>query len=96
MAKSRIRDPRDAYRCHKYGARYRGIAFELTFAQWWQIWEPYWPDRELFNLMMCRNGDAGPYAVGNVRIATARANARESYALRGGRRSDWRSKPRSR
>jgi hypothetical protein len=28
---------------------------------------------------MCRHGDRGPYAVGNVRIATASENSRESY-----------------
>lgn len=49
----------------------RGIAWELTLPQWWKIWQDsgHWQDRGIGRgYMMCRKGDLGPYAVGNVFI----------------------------
>jgi hypothetical protein len=73
---------RKKFSCQKSRAKQRGIPFELTFEQWWQIWQEsgHWSESKY---VMCRHGDRGPYAVGNVRIATASENSREYY--RGGK-----------
>lgn len=50
----------------------RGIAFELSLWQWWTVWQDsgFWSARGLGQgYCMCRIGDVGPYAVGNVFIA---------------------------
>lgn len=49
----------------------RGIGWELPLMQWWAIWTDsgHWQDRGVGRgYMMCRKGDVGPYAVGNVYI----------------------------
>lgn len=63
------------FKAHRNSAEARGIAFRLTFAEWWRVWEPHWPRRHLDKLCMCRNGDQGDYALGNVYIATTQQNA---------------------
>lgn len=69
------RSPRGKYSAHKNGAKHRGIKFELTFDEWWALWEPYFPGNRKY--AMARYGDTGPYAKGNVRIITSRENAIE-------------------
>ena len=70
---------RRAYRAHANSAASRGVGFELTFEQWLAVWGEKVHQRgtRVNQLNMCRAGDAGSYAVGNVRIDTARANALE-------------------
>ena len=72
-------DPRSRYLQHKRGAADRGIEFLLSFEQWWELWEPHWEKRgtRKGQMCMCRRHDTGPYAVGNVRIATNRENHQE-------------------
>lgn len=72
-------DPVVAYRGHAVGAARRGIDFKLTFAEWWALWEPFYDQRgrRVGQYVMCRRGDAGAYEVGNVRIDTGAANAKE-------------------
>ena len=64
---------------HRANAKQRGIEFDLTFDEWWAIWEPHFHNRgsasTQFN--MCRTRDEGAYRTGNVRIDTARANHAE-------------------
>lgn len=61
----------------------RGISWELTFGQWWSIWEQSgkWTERgrgaDLY--VMSRPGDEGPYSVDNVVIKTLRENSREQF-----------------
>lgn len=63
---------RDAWRTQRHMARYRGIEFLLTFEEWLNIWL----DSGFLHLRgsgagkycMGRNGDTGPYEVGNVKI----------------------------
>lgn len=76
-------DPVVAYRTHAVTAAKRGIEFKLTFAQWWAIWQPHYAERgrAVGQKCMCRNGDAGAYEVGNVRIDTVLANAQERSAV---------------
>lgn len=74
---SRERTPRGAYLAQKRNAAVRGIGWELTFWQWWTIWQEsgHWEQRGRGSgYVMCRKGDEGPYAVGNVFIATSIEN----------------------
>ena len=80
-------DPRPpywgAFDHHRYRAKKDGIEFLFTYEEWIGIW------RESGHLLrrgtrwgalgycMARNGDKGPYAVGNVRIITNRENIAE-------------------
>ena len=74
-----FKDPVVAYRAHAVGAAERGIEFKLTFAQWWELWEPHYEQRgrNTGQKVMCRTGDAGAYEVGNVRIDTVAGNGAE-------------------
>lgn len=71
--------PKGRYTRHKANAKQRGVAFALTFTQWWDIWQASgkWDERASDGYVMCRIGDAGPYAVGNVYIGTSGTNAAE-------------------
>lgn len=79
-----FKDPHRAFAQHAANADRRGIGFELTFEQWWEIWEPHYERRGLGSdqLMMCRTGDKGPYALGNVRIDSPKSNVQESVRVR--------------
>lgn len=58
-------------------ARTRGIAWELTFGEWWRIWEESgkWSVRGRGRgWCMARHGDRGPYAAWNVAIIHAPLN----------------------
>ena len=74
--------PRGDYSGHKYRAARRGIGFLLTFEQWWAVWKPNWSSSKDDSYHMCRTGDRGPYAVGNVRIDTREANRAEQILRR--------------
>jgi hypothetical protein len=74
------KDPVAAYQGHKASAASRGIDFDLTFDEWWAIWEPRWGQRgsRAGQMQMCRTGDRGGYWPGNVRIDTREANMAEA------------------
>jgi hypothetical protein len=76
-------DPRTVYKCHKANAKWRGVAFLLTFDEWWGIWNASgkWEQRgrQTGRYVMARFGDAGPYAMGNVRICTSQENNSEGH-----------------
>lgn len=61
----------------------RGILFKLTFEEWLQIWLESGHLRERGTggdkYVMARNGDQGPYKVGNVRIVTCSQNSKETW-----------------
>lgn len=65
-------------------AKVRGIAWELSFEQWWAIWERSgkWAlrGRKVGEYVMARHGDAGPYSVANVSIKLASQNNSEAHA----------------
>lgn len=55
----------------------RKIEWRLTLPEWWAIWEQSgrWQDRGVGRgYMMCRMGDKGAYAVGNVYIGSGVEN----------------------
>ena len=67
------------YSLQKASARSRGIEFNLTFSQWWEIWRESgkWLQRGQRGFVMCRYNDVGAYEMGNVEIASASQNHRE-------------------
>lgn len=68
---------RFAFRSQRSCAGHRGIGWELTIWQWWVIWQQsgHWQERGRGQgYCMCRHGDTGSYALGNVFIASARLN----------------------
>lgn len=70
---------RDAWR----SAAKRGIGWEFTFPTWLQVWNDagglHLRGQRPTDLCMARNGDKGPYSVGNVQIKTTRDNVLESF-----------------
>lgn len=82
-------------------AHQRKIGWELTFADWWEIWSESgaWARRGRENAdsaVMARNFDAGPYSVGNVSIISLSKNLSDSWStapdrIHGGRLRKLRS-----
>ena len=81
--RSRQGSPANMYYDQMHNAAYRGIEWKLTLPVWWHIWQESgkWDQRGRGKDKYCmaRDGDAGPYAVGNVRIILCEQNASESY-----------------
>ncbi len=71
---------KQSWHFQKARAGKRGIEFLLTFEEWLKIWEDSGHIHERGRLKhqycMARNGDCGPYAVGNVSIITMEENTR--------------------
>lgn len=79
---SRLRlNLREVWGQHKRNAKFRGIEFLMSFEEWLMIWKDSGHMHERGNgsgkYVMCRIGDKGPYAVGNVRIALFQENSKE-------------------
>lgn len=72
------------YMCHRANARRRGIEFNLSFDEWWEIWKPYKGRSgvDKGKMCMCRNGDSGAYEAGNVRIDLVENNHIEYQLLK--------------
>ena len=72
--------PKGRYASHKSNAKLRGIPFNITFEEWWSLWEPHWHQRgrSSDSYQMCRKGDKGAYEVGNVYMATLATNRRDT------------------
>lgn len=72
QGKSRSSTPLRAFsRQSRAAVKDRQVGWELTLWQWWSIWQEsgHWHERGVGRgYMMCRYGDIGPYAVGNVFI----------------------------
>lgn len=76
--KAPCKNPIRAFTSQRNNARKRGIGWSLSFWDWWRIWQASgkWGDRGRgTGYVMCRFGDDGQYAVGNVYIATGVHNA---------------------
>ena len=63
----------------------REVEFLLTFEEWWAIWEASgkWEQRGRDTEAICAwpdYGDAGPYAIGNVKICTNEENNSEAHS----------------
>ena len=76
-----------AYQRQKSAARRRGIQFLLSFEEWRTLWleSGKWEQRgkRKGQYVMARYGDAGAYAVDNVRICTNRENSLEAWETSG-------------
>lgn len=68
------------YTSHKATSKQRGIAFELSYGEWREIWGLRLKDRgkKVGQLAMLRTRDEGGYSVGNVRIGTVKENRQEA------------------
>ena len=80
----KLRDPGQAYATQRSGANERGIEWDITFDEWWGIWRPYYHMRGqgANDLCMAREGDTGPYKVGNVYLTTKLGNSRDYHGPR--------------
>ena len=79
------KNPGVAYynQCRKAG--YRGIEWNITFPEWWRVWQESgkWERRGRGKgYCMARHGDSGPYSVENVYICTIGQNFSDSYLTR--------------
>ena len=75
--------PRARFNFQKVNAKRRGIEFNMSFDEWWNIWEDSFEQRGKLpdQLAMCRYGDTGPYEVGNVYLDTNSNNASMAATL---------------
>jgi hypothetical protein len=80
-----LADPILRYDQQRSNAVQRGIAFRLTFEEWWTIWDRsgHWHERGvgLGKYCMSRKGDKGAYEIGNVRICLFEDNIAEAGAM---------------
>lgn len=87
--------PKGKFAEQKRHARERGVAWELTYEQWWGIWSlsKKWAKRgnTRGKYCMCRKGDVGAYAVGNVYIGTWSQNIQERHKVQAIKRHTARS-----
>lgn len=70
--------PKGRYKQQKAQAVKRNIPWEISFEEWWTIWQNsgHWDQRGFGRdkYCMCRYGDIGPYSLHNVIIATTEEN----------------------
>lgn len=80
-----LKTPKGMFSVQKRKAKQRGIIWELSFGEWWDVWEKSnkWNDRGIDGYVMCRYGDTGPYSLENVRIDTFKNNSFENYSIMG-------------
>ena len=76
MAKWRPTYRRVFVRCRADAER-RGIPWRLTLDEFVGLWGMDWDRRAVEKLDLCRTGDEGDYALGNVRIDTRANNIAE-------------------
>ena len=71
----------ERYREQRSQAKQRGIAWELEYSEWLEIWQQSGHlekrGRHKGEFQMCRPRDIGPYASSNVRIDKSETNAAE-------------------
>ena len=63
----------------KGGAKARGIPWQFTLVQWWDVWKSSgkWDERGIGGYVMGRFGDVGPYSASNVYICTHAQNTHD-------------------
>jgi hypothetical protein len=73
--------PRSKFCSARTDARRRGIDWQLSFEDWYDIWisSGHWDQRGVSGYQMCRYGDEGPYIKENVYIATQAVNKQDAY-----------------
>lgn len=83
-ALSVIGSPLQRFVAQRKNARSRGITWELTFVDWWQIWQESgkWQQRgcHMDDFVMARHGDLDtPYSKDTVYICTSLKNLRDGF-----------------
>ena len=82
-----IATPKGQFSIQKRKAKQRKIEWQLSFDEWWNIWQEsgHWEERgaERGKYCMSRKNDIGPYAVGNVYINLFEMNNKEVYLRNG-------------
>src|SRR5258708_1084180 len=77
--------PWAAYRMQRHNALGTGKGWDISFPEWWQVWQESgkWelPGRGKATSMP-RYGDSGPYKMGNVYICTVGQNFADSYLVK--------------
>lgn len=81
-------DALQKFRDQRMRSKQRGIAWDLSFGQWWRIWAASgkWSMRGRSvadSAVMARVWDVGPYSYGNVYITTLAKNFVDSHLVRG-------------
>ena len=84
MTKRTYKDIRRVkYWNQKDNARKRGVTWEMTFEEWWEVWESsgVWEQRGCKRGQYCmsRKGDIGPYSKDNVFIQLHGSNLRDAH-----------------
>lgn len=82
LYREKSKTPANAFVRQKQNAGKRGIAWDLTLPQWWDVWQQSgkWDQRGRGQgYCMARVGDSGPYAVDNVYVCTIGQNFSDSY-----------------
>lgn len=73
------------FKTHRQNAKTRGIGWELTLKEWWDIWQEsgHWHERGVGSgkYVMARNCDMGAYSKDNIQIITHNNNSKESRAM---------------
>ena len=74
--------PKNCFVRQRNKAKQRGISWELTLKQWWDIWQDssHWHERGIGSgkYVMARECDLGPYSADNIKIITHNQNSKES------------------
>ena len=74
--------PFDKYGSQRKNAKARGIDWQLSFGDWWRIWQASgkWDQRgkSAMGFVMSRVDDLGPYSKDNVRIVTFSENSSQA------------------
>jgi hypothetical protein len=70
------------FRRMRRGAEFRGSQWLLTLDEFIEVWGNQWRDKRRLNLVLCRNGYKGPWAIGNVRIDTRANQVRDQHDRR--------------
>lgn len=76
--------PLDRYAIQRKAAHTRKIGWEITFRDWWAIWQDSgkWAERGRGQgYCMARRGDTGPYATDNVYICRSAQNSADYYTF---------------
>lgn len=82
LPRSDHRHPVRRFECQRKNAKVRGISWQLSFKQWWDIWQQsgHWEQRGRGQgYVMARYGDSDGYSVDNVYICTGAQNSKDSY-----------------
>lgn len=82
LPRSNSNHPVRLYRRQQQSAKNRGIDWDMSFAEWWKIWQDSgkWEVRGRGKgYCMARMGDSGPYKADNVEIITVSQNFKDSY-----------------